>query len=174
MTFRLFYTAILFFSTSFLAAQETIDSPLLDEDVILDPDAVAEPVEIPSPLLAKDNPRPRAIVSSLGLDPDKSLFPVFVVSINDYIIDPVIDGYAYHLAPGSYAVKAQPDMRNLEPAQRVRTTFEAKTYRLNIDQNTTYLLGARIANANSETQNEASWELQLFQLQQRLEIPSPE
>ena len=132
-------------------------------------DAAVATFEVVSPLIAKDNPRPRAIVSSLGLDPDKALIPVIVISINDYVINPLVEGYNYHLAPGSYELVVQPDTGTLLTASAANATFEPKTYRLDIAQNAKYLIGARIIDTD-----DAKWDLQLFQLQQQVAIPSPE
>ena len=169
MIIRLVFLLILCGLNYTLSAQENNSSKQNNDGSQSAIDVTDDAVEVVSPLIAKDNPRPRAIVSSLGLDPDKALIPVTVISINEYVINPLIEGYNYHLAPGSYELLVQPDTGTLLTASAAYASFEAKTYRLEITQNAKYLIGARIIDTD-----DAKWDLQLFQLQQQVAIPSPE
>ena len=118
-------------------------------------------VDVPSPLVDEEAVSGFARLNSLTYKASVALYPVRIESINEYKIKPLLHGYEYSLAPGTYTLEVRPDfslLNDLKPF--MNTPFVIKKIEISVAGNKRYSIGARI---NPDQPND--WQVQLFDVQ---------
>jgi hypothetical protein len=99
---------------------------------------------------------PLATVSSQAYRPSKQLYPVTIISINSWPVEAKQQSVA--LAPGEYLIELVPNFSVLSE-QRVfmNQSFAGKKVKLQLNENQTVMLGARIMDLKTQ-----EWQVQFL------------
>ena len=117
--------------------------------------------DVVSPLVDENSVAGSAKLNSLTYKAAAALYPVRIESINEFKIKPLLHGYEYALAPGTYTLEVKPDfslLKDLKPF--MNTPFVIKRIEVTVTGNKRYSIGARI---NPDQLND--WQVQLFDVQ---------
>ena len=138
--------------------------PLLAEDNlsedIIEGQSITPILEIPSPLSELNTPG-FPVLNSLTYKAQMSLYPAKVITINNYRIKPLLHGYNYTLAPGSYIIEVSPDFSLISDIKTfMNFPYEIKRVEIKLERNKQYRIGARI---NPDAPQ--NWSVQLYEIQ---------
>ena len=90
------------------------------------------------------------------------MYPVRVLTINNYSIKHLLHGFDYRLRPGSYEIELVPDFSLVpEPKPFMNNYFEPRIVKVNLPSRSSYLIGVRINPDDTD-----SWQVQLMEVKE--------
>ena len=152
-------------TTTFLIICSVMSYAYAGERLTPATDSVATKAEVTSPLVDETRASGFARLNSLTYKASVALFPVRIESINEFKIKPLLHGYEYALAAGTYTLEVRPDFSLLSEIKPfMNAPFVIKRIEVTVTGNKRYSIGARI---NPDQPND--WQVQMFDVQEAVQ-----
>ena len=153
VTLLLLMTPLSAFSTETNSLNQNIDTTQIAGDTF---DVKADEIIIESPLVSNDVEHAQLLIN--GFDPEHFIYPVKIISINDWQVDELLMDTEFLLAAGDYDLIVEPDFSNIVPKKSFMVApWDGKHVSFNVQAAQQLVISSRLTN-----RDELQWSVEIY------------